>query len=61
MSLPEVSAPLHAQDFIASLGDGRAGRLTALTVRGLTLWGEALRQNGQTVTAFPLAPIRCNR
>ena len=56
MSLPEVSAPLHAQDFIASLGDGRAladEDVQALLAAAVRIYADRMEEREAPLAAFP--------
>ena len=56
MSLPEVSAPLHAQDFIASLGDGRAladEDVQALLTAAVRIYADRMEEREVPLAAFP--------
>jgi len=58
MSLPDVSAPPHAQDFIASLGDGRAladADLQALLAAAVRIYADRMEERDAPLAAFPPA------
>lgn len=56
MSLPEVSAPPRAQDFITSLGDGRGlsdADLQALFAAAVRIYAERAEARDEPLAAFP--------
>jgi len=56
MSLPEVSAPPRARDFIAALGDGRAladADLQALLAAAVRIYAERMEERDEPLAAFP--------
>jgi hypothetical protein len=56
MSLPDVSAPPNAQDFIASLGEGRAlsdADLQALLAAAVRIYADRMEERDAPLAAFP--------
>ena len=56
MSLPEVSTPSHAQDFVASLGDGRAladEDVQALLAAAVRIYADRMEERDAPLAAFP--------
>ena len=56
MSLPDVSAPQRTQDFIASLGDGRAlsdADLQALLAAAVRMYADRMEERDAPLPAFP--------
>jgi hypothetical protein len=56
MSLPDVSMPPRAQDFIASLGDGRAladADLQALLAAAVRIYADRMEEREAPLAAFP--------